>query len=91
MSPDNKLVYMANQISKFFAHQGEDKAVAATADHIMKFWDPRMRAAIIAHVAAGGQSALEPVARKAVLKLPQGAGGSAGATAKAADAPSGRA
>jgi len=54
MSPD-KLVYMANQIRNFFAHQGEDKAVASIVDHITKFWDPRMRSAIIAHVAAGGE------------------------------------
>ena len=31
MSPD-KLIYMANQIGKFFAHQGGDKAVAGIAD-----------------------------------------------------------
>jgi len=33
MSPD-KLVYMANQIGKFFAHQGEEKAIAGIADHL---------------------------------------------------------
>lgn len=90
MSPDNKLVHMANQISKFFAHQGEDKAVAATADHMLKFWDPRMRAAIIADVAAGGGSTLEPIARKAVLKLPPGVRSPSGAAPKAAEAQPGR-
>ncbi len=45
MSPD-KLVYMANQIGKFFVSQGPDKAAAGIAEHIAKFWDPRMRAAI---------------------------------------------
>ena len=49
MSPD-KLAYMANQIGKFFAHQPHDKAVAAIADHIQRFWDPRMRSAILAHL-----------------------------------------
>ena len=58
MSPD-KLVYMANQIGKFFASQGPEKAAAGTADHIKKFWDPRMRAAIFAHVEAGG-AGLDP-------------------------------
>ena len=43
MSPD-KLVYMANQIGKFFASQGPDQAAAGIAEHIEKFWDPRMRA-----------------------------------------------
>jgi len=49
-----KLVYMANQIGKFFASQGPDKAVAGTAEHIGKFWEPRMRNAIFAHLQAGG-------------------------------------
>jgi formate dehydrogenase subunit delta len=67
MSPD-KLVYMANQIGKFFASQGQEKAVVGTADHIKKFWDPRMRAAIFAHLEAGG-AGLDPVAREAVERL----------------------
>ena len=67
MSPD-KLVYMANQIGKFFAHQGEGKAVAGIADHLAKFWDPRMRAAIQAHVTHGG-AGLDPLVRQAVETL----------------------
>ena len=67
MSPD-KLIYMANQIGKFFASQGPERAVAGTADHIKKFWDPRMRAAIFAHVEAGG-GGLDPCARRAVELL----------------------
>jgi formate dehydrogenase subunit delta len=43
MSPD-KLRYMANQIATFFASQPENEAVDGVADHINKFWDPRMRA-----------------------------------------------
>jgi formate dehydrogenase subunit delta len=61
---------MANQIATFFESQGSDKAVAGTADHIKKFWDPRMRAQIVAHVKAGG-SGLDPVARKAIDRLPE--------------------
>ncbi len=64
----DKLVYMANQIGKFFASQGQQQAVAGTADHIKKFWDPRMRAAIFAHLEAGG-SGLDPVAREAIEEL----------------------
>jgi formate dehydrogenase subunit delta len=70
MSPD-KLVYMANQIGRFFASQGPDEAVAGTADHIRKFWDPRMRAAILAHVGAGG-GGLEPLVRQAIEQLKEG-------------------
>jgi formate dehydrogenase subunit delta len=53
MSPD-RLIYMANQIGKFFQSQGHDKAVPGIADHIKKFWDPRMRKAIFAHLDTGG-------------------------------------
>jgi formate dehydrogenase subunit delta len=65
---DNKLVYMANQIGKFFASQGQEQAVAGTADHIKKFWDPRMRAAIFAHLKEGG-AGLDPIARAALEQL----------------------
>ena len=43
MKPDEKLAYMANQIAKFFAAQGEERAVEGVADHIAKFWNPDMR------------------------------------------------
>jgi formate dehydrogenase subunit delta len=65
-SPD-KLVHMANQIGKFFASQGGEPA-RSTADHIRSFWDPRMRAAIVAHLAAGGHG-LDPAVRRAVELL----------------------
>jgi formate dehydrogenase subunit delta len=65
MSPD-KLAYMANQIGRFFAHQPHDKAVAAIADHIEKFWDPRMRSEILAHLQA---VQLDPAARQAIEQL----------------------
>ena len=42
MSPD-KLIYMANQIARSFQSRGHDAAVAATAEHISNFWEPRMR------------------------------------------------
>jgi formate dehydrogenase subunit delta len=71
MSPD-KLVYMANQIGKFFAHEGEAKAAADVADHLKKFWDPRMRTAILAHLAAGG-AGLDPASRRAVEILAEAA------------------
>jgi formate dehydrogenase subunit delta len=64
----DKLVYMANQISKFFASQGEGVAVSGTAEHLKKFWDPRMRDTILRHLAAGGNG-LDPVARHAVERL----------------------
>ena len=69
MSPD-RLIYMANQIGKFFRSQGRDRAVPAIAEHIKKFWDPRMRRAILAHWHAGGEG-LDPNVRDAVETLKQ--------------------
>jgi formate dehydrogenase subunit delta len=67
MQPD-RLVYMANQIGKFFEAQRADEVVPGIANHIKKFWDPRMLAAIYAYVDAGGDG-LDPPARKAILHL----------------------
>ena len=60
-----KLRRMADQIAANFAIQGEDKAVAETAMHIWKFWDPRMKAGIF----ADDLSQLSPIARAAIEKL----------------------
>jgi formate dehydrogenase subunit delta len=70
MSSPDKLIYMANQIARFFESQGPDRAVPGTAEHIKKFWNPRMRVQIVAHVKAGG-SGLDPVARTAIERLPE--------------------
>ena len=51
-SPD-RLIYMANQIGTFFNSQGQAKAVPGIAEHIHKFWDPRMRKALLAKLDAG--------------------------------------
>jgi formate dehydrogenase subunit delta len=60
-----QLRYMANQIAKNLAAQGEDFAVSATAQHITDFWDPRMKLAIL----ADDPAALDPIARAAVARL----------------------
>lgn len=68
MSSPDRLVYMANQIGKFFTSQGKGKAVAGIAEHIRKFWDPRMRSAILAHLEKGG-AGLDPDVKEAVTTL----------------------
>jgi formate dehydrogenase subunit delta len=68
----DKLVYMANQIGKYFATQSDQAAVAGTADHIKKFWDPRMLKTIFGHVDAGG-AGLDPKVRQAIESLQQAA------------------
>jgi formate dehydrogenase subunit delta len=59
---------MANQIGAFFRSQGDDKAVPGIADHIGKFWDPRMKKAIFAHLDASG-AGLDPPVRAAIAAL----------------------
>ncbi|VFU09186.1 NAD-linked formate dehydrogenase, molybdenum containing, delta subunit [Methylocella tundrae] len=53
MSPD-RLIYMANQIGKYFSSQRHTDPAAGIADHLAKFWDPSMRAKIIEHLEHGG-------------------------------------
>ncbi len=65
MSPD-KLAYMANQIGTFFESQKNEDAVASIADHIAKFWDPRMRRALLAHL---DDVTLLPPVRQAAERL----------------------
>ena len=63
------LVTMANDIAAFFDSE-PDKAIAAEGVrfHISRFWEARMRRAIIEHVKQGGEG-LSPTARSAVEKL----------------------
>jgi len=67
MNPDEKLAYMANQIAKFFAAQGEERAAKGVADHLQKFWNPDMRRDFLAATARGNLN-LHP-AVKAALPL----------------------
>ena len=68
MSTDDHLIYMANQIARNFAATGTDAAIAATADHIKAFWDPRMKQRLFAHYANGGEG-LDAIATSAVERL----------------------
>ena len=58
-----RLIYMANQIARFFVAQPE--GAAGAANHLRSFWDPAMRAEIVAWRRAGG-GGLEPLAAEAV-------------------------
>jgi len=64
-----RLVSMANDIGHFFNAEA-DKNVAAqgVANHIKRYWDPRMRREIIAHYREGG-AGLDPVPRSAIALL----------------------
>jgi len=60
-----RLTLMANQIASNLAARGDEAAIAETAQHIRDFWDPRMKAAIL----AGDRSALSPLAAAAIARL----------------------
>ena len=60
-----RLAYMADQIARNFAVQGEDQAAAATAEHIRLFWDPRMKAQLL----AADRAALTPIVAAATAHL----------------------
>ena len=58
------MIRMANQIAGFFNGSGPEVAVKDAAEHINKFWDPRMRAELFAHLDKGGEG-LDPTIIKA--------------------------
>ena len=64
----DRLVMMINQIAGFFAREGPEQGAAKTANHLVRYWEPRMRRAIVAYVAEGG-AGLDPLARQAVALL----------------------
>lgn len=77
MMQTERLVTMANDIATFFAAEPDrTAAVEATANHLRRFWAPRMRREIVAHHKAGG-AGLGEIAREAVGRLadPKGGGG----------------
>jgi formate dehydrogenase subunit delta len=63
-----RLVHMANQIADFFGSYPHEQAVAGVADHLHKFWDPRMRKQIIEYVGTDG-AGLRDIALDAIKQL----------------------
>jgi formate dehydrogenase subunit delta len=64
-----RLVAMANDIAAFFGSDPDPTAAAdQVANHLKKFWEPRMREEIRRHVSAGG-TGLSSIALQAVKKL----------------------
>ncbi|KDB06134.1 Formate dehydrogenase, delta subunit [Burkholderia sp. lig30] len=64
------LIDMANQIGAFFASMPDhDEALAGIADHIRRFWEPRMRRALLAALADPAGDAAQrasPIVREAI-------------------------
>jgi formate dehydrogenase subunit delta len=69
--PDN-LIKMANQIGSFFdSFTDRELARAEVAKHLSRFWDPRMRRAIMAYETENkDHNALMPIVREALSTMP---------------------
>ncbi|MER8881606.1 formate dehydrogenase subunit delta [Mesorhizobium sp. M0816] len=82
MSTSEKLVRMANQIAAFFHSKPREQGIAGVAEHINKFWEPRMRRQLFEMLDSGGDGFNELVVAAAPrIKrpgAPEGAGFSAG-------------
>jgi formate dehydrogenase subunit delta len=67
-APEPPHVRLANDIAAQFHARPPDEAAEMVATHIRQFWDPRMRAQLLAHVDAGG-AGLDPLAVDAAHRL----------------------
>lgn len=60
------LVRMANNIGDFFeAMPDRQEALDGIAGHIQRYWEPRMRQAMMAYINAGGEG-LSDIVREAI-------------------------
>ncbi len=90
-STTDKLVYMANQIARFFNSQKGNTQALHTADHIKSFWTPHMLRDIYAHVDKAGGKGLDPVSLEAILFLKSAPTGTVRKELEAAGEPTSRA
>lgn len=65
----DKLFYMANQIATFFKTSHADIRSDGVADHINKFWEPRMRTQLFTRVDAGETDGLDPMVLEAMANI----------------------
>jgi formate dehydrogenase subunit delta len=71
----HNLVDMANRIGEFFESMPDrDAALDGIADHIKRFWEPRMRRTLLDALDAGTDAQLNdllPIVREALVKYRQ--------------------
>ena len=66
---EHNLVRMANRIGALFAaFPDRDEALAGGADHVHKFWEPRMRRQILACLGLPPGQGLSPLVRDALTR-----------------------
>jgi len=67
----HSLVTMVNEIAAFFAGEDPGKAAENVANHLRRYWDPRMRKQIVEHTTSNDGEGLSPVAKAGVALLPR--------------------
>jgi formate dehydrogenase subunit delta len=63
----DQLIRMVNQMGSFFeAMPDRGEALQDLALHLKRFWEPRMRRELLAHLDADGSGGLNPVSAEAI-------------------------
>jgi formate dehydrogenase subunit delta len=63
------LVKMANQIGTFFqAMPDRDEALEGIAQHLAKFWEPRMRRELLSQLDSGAPLGLDDIVQTAIAR-----------------------
>jgi formate dehydrogenase subunit delta len=63
------MIHKANSIAQYFAAYPREEAVAGVAEHLRKFWEPRMRRQLLEYLDHGG-AGLHELVLEAVKSLP---------------------
>ena len=63
------VIRMGHDIARQFAHRDHDQAVKEVSAHLLKFWEPRMRAELRSCVGSGDHE-VEPILVEAVRIWP---------------------
>ena len=62
------LIAMANDIGNYFRPQSREEAIAGIANHIQRFWTPRMRKKLNSYLAEGN-AGLDDLPAAAIARL----------------------
>lgn len=66
------LTQMANAIGEFFQTMPDaEEAEKEIAQHLRRFWDPRMRRQLLEHLDSQAGAGLHPIVRQAILSYRQ--------------------
>ncbi|HEY3599731.1 MAG TPA: formate dehydrogenase subunit delta [Paraburkholderia sp.] len=65
---EHNLIDMANRIGEFFDSMPDrEEALAGIADHIRRFWEPRMRRTLLASLDEGRTGEMSEIVREALI------------------------